>query len=80
MLVVDRAAARASHNTGIRGYGCRLGASLGRDDVDSFDSNLKQPNTVIASEAKQSMGPQSKRGSLRFARNDGKIWVRDLAA
>jgi hypothetical protein len=26
--------------------------------------------TVIASEAKQSMGQQSKRGLLRFARND----------
>ena len=36
---------------------------------------------VIASGAKQSISPRErKNGLLRFARNDGKIHVRDLAA
>jgi hypothetical protein len=56
-----------------------------RDTCTSLYSNFKQPslNTVIASEAKQSIGQQERKSGLlrRFApRNDGEMQFRILAA
>jgi hypothetical protein len=63
--------------------------------MNSKDLNFKQPNTVICEEptgranARPMTGEATKQstllflllhGLLRFARNDGKIQVRDLAA
>ena len=59
---------------------------VGSDALPDNRFIFKQPRRedvgiVIASEAKQSMRQQeSKRGLLRFARNDGKTQLRDLPA
>jgi hypothetical protein len=43
--------------------------------------HFKEPTTVIASEAKQSIAPQKRKdGLLRYARNDYETYFRDLAA